>query len=92
MANNKPSKDYQKELQDRYDTGTADRDIEAAKQEQKKQNDMLMKQGAAMGAPAKEEKKETPMDSLGKAAKKFKKGGTASSRADGCCVRGKTRA
>jgi hypothetical protein len=27
-----------------------------------------------------------------KPAKKFKKGGSASARADGCCIRGKTRA
>jgi hypothetical protein len=90
MADSKPSKDYQKELKDLYDTGTSDRDIEAAKQKQKEQSDMLMEQGAAMMRP--EEKKETPMDALGKAAKKFKKGGTASSRADGCAIRGKTRA
>jgi len=94
MADNKPSKDYQKELKDLYDTGTSDRDIDAAKQKQKAQYEALMKQGAAMGAPAKEEKKETPMDALSKAAKKFKKGGkvsSASSRADGCCTKGKTK-
>jgi len=37
--------------------------------------------------PSPEPKKETV-----KPVKKMAKGGTASSRADGCCVRGKTRA
>ena len=106
MADPKPSKDYQKELKDLYDTGTSDRDIDAAKQKQKEQSDMLMKQAAALAGPKKEEKKETPMDAiraLGESAtkkpykkggmvKKMAKGGTASSRADGCAVRGKTRA
>ena len=97
-------KDYQKELKDLYDTGTSDRDVEAAKQKQKAQYEMLMKQAASMMRP--EEKKETPMDAiraLGESAtkkpykkggmvKKMAKGGTASSRADGCAIRGKTRA
>jgi hypothetical protein len=99
-------RDYQKELKDRYDTGTTDEDIAVAKQKQKEQSDMLMKQAAALAGPKKEEKEETPMDAiraLGESAtkkpykkggmvKKMAKGGTASSRADGCCVRGKTRA
>ena len=71
-------KDYQKELKDLYDTGTSDKDIAAAKQEQK-YYEGLMKQGAAMMAP-KEEKKETPMDAIraigeGATKKTYKKGG-----------------
>ena len=95
MADNKPSKDYQKELKDLYDTGTSDRDIEAAKQKQKAQYEMLAKQAGALAGP--EEKKPTAMDAIraigeGATKKPYKKGGTASSRADGCCVRGKTKA
>lgn len=33
-----------------------------------------------------------PLPAKKEPAKKFKKGGTASARADGCCIRGKTRA
>ena len=151
MADNKPSKDYQKELKDLYDTGTSDRDIEAAKQKQKAQYEMLAKQAGALAGP--EEKKPTAMDAIraigegvkkvdrkindtldpngilrkgmvkaaGKEergilgdysdlsrdfpelkkkkggavkAKKMAKGGSvgsASKRADGCCVKGKTK-
>ena len=95
-------KDYQKELKDLYDTGTSDRDIEAAKQKQK-YYEGLMKQGSAMMAP--KEEKPTAMDAIraigeGATKKPYKKGGkilaakggSASARADGCAIRGKTRA
>ena len=64
------AKNYDNELKDLYDTGTSDRDIEAAKQKQKAQYEALMKQGAAMGAPAKEEEEETPMKAMMRGALK----------------------
>jgi len=80
--------DYQKELKDRYDTGTTDEDIAVAKQKAAEMANM-MKQPAGQGTMG-------PMQGMkkgGKAkpVKKMAKGGTASSRADGCCVKGKTK-
>ena len=78
--------DYQKELKDRYDTGTTDEDIAVAKQKAAEMANM-MKQPAGQGTmgPMQGKKK-------GGTVKKMAKGGTASSRADGCAVRGKTKA
>jgi hypothetical protein len=79
-------RDYQKELKDRYDTGTTDEDIAVAKQKAAEMANM-MKQPAGQGTMG-------PMQGMkkGGAVKKMAKGGTASSRADGCAVRGKTKA
>lgn len=93
-------KDYQKELKDLYDTGTSDRDIEAAKQKQKAQYEMLVKQAGALAGP--EEKKPTAMDAiraLGESATKkpYKKGGKVLAakggkvRGHGIEQRGKTK-
>ena len=73
--------DHQKELKELFETGVTQRQIDAAKQKQKEQADLLMKQAAEINVP---EKKKEP-------AKKFSKGGTASARADGCVTKGKTK-
>ena len=73
--------DHQKELKELFETGVTQRQIDAAKQKQKEQADLLMKQAAEIKVP---EKKKEP-------AKKFSKGGTASARADGIATKGKTK-
>ena len=73
--------DHQKELKELFETGVTQRQIDAAKQKQKEQADLLMKQAAEITVP---EKKKEP-------AKKFSKGGTASARADGIATKGKTK-
>ena len=79
-------RDHQKELKDRYDTGTTDEDIAVAKQKAAEIAKM-MQQPAGQGTMG-------PMQGMkkGGTVKKMAKGGTASSRADGCAIRGKTRA
>ena len=111
-------RDHQKELKDRYDTGTTDEDIAVAKQQAAEMAKQMM-QPAGQGtmgypAPAKMpelktkdtgDKNEVDIKGVlpegyknakpvkkGGAVKKMAKGGTASSRADGCAVRGKTKA
>ena len=73
--------DHQKELKELFETGVTQRQIDAAKQKQKEQADLLMKQAAEIKVP---EKKKEPV-------KKFSKGGSASARADGIATKGKTK-
>jgi len=84
--NTKPSIDYQKELKDLYDTGTTDRQVDAAKQKQKE---------AATPVPAKAPPvKYAPSKEISKFNDNYKKGGkvsSASSRADGIATKGKTK-
>ena len=61
------------------------KEIEQTQAEQKKQFEMPRK-----NMPS--EPDQGPLPAKKEPAKKFKKGGTASVRADGCCIRGKTRA
>ena len=74
--------DHQKELKELFETGVTQRQIDAAKQKQKEQADLLMKQAEELSSSL--NKKKEP-------AKKFSKGGTASARADGIATKGKTK-
>ena len=66
--------DNQEELRQLFETGISDRQIQQAKDKNKADFEALMKQGAALGTQ--QQKKETPMESLGKSVpKSYKKGG-----------------
>jgi len=94
------AKNYDNELKDLYETGTSDKEIDMAKQKQKKVQDIIKEQRKTPFVFADEKNNEVVRQSQqpieykkkGGVIKKMSNGGTASSRADGCAVRGKTRA
>ena len=80
------SKDYQKELNDLYESGVTDRQMEAAKARNKADYDELVKQGLELMRPKEDQKNTAP-----RVYKKGGKTGSASKRADGCAIKGKTK-
>ena len=84
--------DYQKELKDRYDTGTTDEDIAVAKQKAAEMANM-MKQPAGQGTMGPMQGMKKGGKVKAKPVKKMASGGKVSqlAKANGIAVRGKSR-
>ena len=86
--------DNQAELKELFETGTSDRQIQQAKERNKKDAELLIQQ-AKKNQAKKGLKGYSSSEEVKKFDENYKKGGkvsSASKRADGCCIRGKTRA
>jgi len=84
------------ELKDLYESGVSDKDITSAKTKYAETMKLMSKpsENKAKGIELKlgPSSKNKPTDLNPKAMKKGGKVKSASARADGCCIRGKTRA